>query len=270
MKYFDQTGRCVPSKNMRTFGEKPSYYYTIKQPEIDYSLILERGKRHNDVPDHVSLESFQEKAELLLDVIEDDPNYANLLKGVHVPFLYKRSVEGIDLGMDLEDVLLPHLQESFAQKCPDSHFKATLQGDPKLNGSISVDPNSRYQKLIESSEKGATVGWYFPQALQEYDVKSQRLQLNELPDLIGGEVCLSGGIDVCSALIGVPDLLISSEDYAPILCLSAYVHKDPRLTLLIKSYGPHMEFWCMTQMLTKGVTQASEQWAGGISIFQAL
>jgi hypothetical protein len=45
------------------------------------------------------------------------------------------------------------------------------------------------------------------------------------------------------------------------------MHDDPRLVLLLKSYGPHLEFWCMTQMLTKDVTQVSEQWSGGISIF---
>ena len=83
----------------------------------------------------------------------------------------------------------------------------------------------------------------------------------------GANKCLSGGIDICAALIGVPELLISDENYAPILCMSSYVHDDSRLVLLLKSYGPHLEFWCMTQMLSKNVTQVSEQWSGGVSIF---
>jgi hypothetical protein len=74
-------------------------------------------------------------------------------------------------------------------------------------------------------------------------------------------------MDICSALIGSPDLLISDEYYAPVLCLSSYVHQDKRLVLLMKAYGPHMEFWCMTQMLTKDTTQVSEQWAGGLTIY---
>jgi hypothetical protein len=92
--------------------------------------------------------------------------------------------------------------------------------------------------------------------------------MEQLPKL--GNVCLSGGIDISAALIGSPELLINEDSYAPILCMSAYVHTDPRLVLLVKSYGPHMEFWCLTQMLSKGVTQVSEQWAGGISIYADL
>jgi hypothetical protein len=69
---------------------------------------------------------------------------------------------------------------------------------------------------------------------------------------------------------GIPDLLISEEFYTPILCMSGYVHRDPRLVLLLKAYGPHLEFWCMTQMLTRDTTQVSEQWAGGITVFAEL
>lgn len=83
-------------------------------------------------------------------------------------------------------------------------------------------------------------------------------------------LCLSGGIDILAALIGSPELLINENFYAPILCLSAYVHSDQRLALLMKSYGPHMEFWCMSQMLTPKLKQVSEQWAGGITIYKIL
>ena len=83
-------------------------------------------------------------------------------------------------------------------------------------------------------------------------------------------VCLSGGKDICAALIGSPDLLINEENYAPIICMSSYVHSDSRLVLVLKSYGPHMEFWCMTQMLAKNTTQVSEQWSGGLTIFDIL
>jgi hypothetical protein len=126
---------------------------------------------------------------------------------------------------------------------------------------------SRYQDLISAVEAGTAVGWYFPQALQEFDIQSQQSQMTSLPEMKGSNVCLSGGLDICAAVAGIPDLLISDEFYTPILCMSAYVHSDPRLVLLLKAYGPHMEFWCMTQMLTRGTTQVSEQWAGGITVF---
>ena len=89
----------------------------------------------------------------------------------------------------------------------------------------------------------------------------------DLPNLVGANLCLSGGIDIVSAMTGFPALLVNEDEYPPVLCLSAYCHQDPRMILVLKSYGPHLEFWCMTQMLSEGVTQVSEQWAGGLTIF---
>ena len=80
-------------------------------------------------------------------------------------------------------------------------------------------------------------------------------------------MCLSGGMDIGAAVVGSPELLINKDHYSPILCMSSFVHSDERLVLLLKAYGPHMEFWCMTQMLSKHTTQVSEQWAGGLTIF---
>ena len=83
-------------------------------------------------------------------------------------------------------------------------------------------------------------------------------------------MCLSGAMDIGAAVVGFPELLISKDHYTPILCMSSLVHSDKRLILALKSYGPHMEFWCMTQMLSKKTTQVSEQWAGGLTIFSEL
>jgi len=172
------------------------------------------------------------------------------------------------LGTDLEIFQLQKLKDSFGDKFPESHFKAVLQSDSKLKNNIILEPGVGYENFIDLAKKKTVVGWYFPQAFQEYDISSQRMRLAELPLPSDFNFCLSGGKDVCAALTGSPDLLISEEHYAPILCLSAYVHSDPRLILLIKSYGPHMEFWCMTQILSKGVMQVSEQWSGGITVYE--
>jgi hypothetical protein len=89
-----------------------------------------------------------------------------------------------------------------------------------------------------------------------------------LPKPSDFNICLSGGIDICSAIIGNPGLLINSNFYTPILTMSAYQHVDPRLILVLKAYGPHLEFWCMSQMLIKNIKQVSEQWSGGITIYE--
>ena len=267
MQFFDDNGRRVPGKDTRVFGSAQSFYYKLNQPAIDYDVVLDRSKRFNFVPQEVTSSDFKSKADALLEKIKSNGAYVNLLNGVKIPFVTGRKERGADLGKELETDLLPGLKESFNARFPEAHFKAVLQSNSELPKNVSLAPGSRYEQLIAALDVGPVVGWYFPQALQEFDTQSQRRQMTQLPELSGAKVCLSGGIDICASLAGVPDLLISDEFYAPILCMSAYVHRDPRLVLLLKAYGPHMEFWCMTQMLTKDTLQVSEQWTGGITVF---
>ena len=267
MKYFDENGRRIPGEGARVFGIDPSFYYKLNQPEIDYELILKRTKKFSLQEVNVTPSAFKAEAEALLEKIKYSKVYSGLLKGVRVPFVIGKKVRSLDLGEELERELLPNLQKSFKAQFPESHFKAVLQSNSELRGNITLAAGSRYEELITATETGAVIGWYFPQALQEFDIRSQRNQMASLPEIQGAKICLSGGIDICAAVSGVPDLLISDEFYTPILCMSAYSHCDPRLVLLLKAYGPNMEFWCMTQMLTSDTTQVSEQWAGGISIY---
>jgi hypothetical protein len=265
MNFFNKDGRRIPSNNSRVFSEIPKNYYQLKQPIIDYNKILGNSIRHGSVSSNISADKFSSTCENLKKKIETNADYSNILNGVHIPFILKRVESVDDLGKDLEDIELPALQNSFKERYPENHFKAILQSNSELPGSITLDPRSRYENFLDLAKKNTVVGWYFPQALQEFDIASQREQMELLPKT--ENVCLSGGIDVSAALIGSPELLTSEDFYTPILCMSAYVHSDPRLVLLLKSYGPHLEFWCMTQMLTKEVTQVSEQWAGGITIY---
>lgn len=267
MKYFDDHGRRIPGEDARVFGVAPSFYYQLNQPEIDYELIFNRIKQFSFQPVTTTPTAFKTEAEALLDKIKDSQPHSGLLNGIKVPFVIGKKDRSLDLGEELESDLLPSLQKSFNAQFPDSHFKALLQSNSELRGNITLDSGSRYQELISATESGAVVGWYFPQALQEFDVRSQRDQMASLPGIEGAKICLSGGMDICAAVSGVPNLLISDEFYTPILCMSAYTHADPRLVLLLKAYGPHMEFWCMTQMLTRDTTQVSEQWAGGITVY---
>lgn len=269
MSFFNQYGRRIPSETDRVFGKSPSFYYRLEQQDNNYSEILERSRKQGTAPKSLDENEFKKRAEQILAILSDDQNYANLLKGVHIPFVYQDE-KALDLGTDLEGILLPSIQETFKTKFPDAHFKAVLQSDSKLPEHITIDPRSKYENFIQASRKGGVIGWYFPEATQEFDVESQRAQMTALPELNGAQICLSGGKDVSAALIGSPDLLISSDYYTPILCMPAYVHSDQRLVLLMKAYGPHMEFWCMTQMLTKDTTQVSEQWAGGLTVFMAI
>ena len=268
MSFFSSTGRRTPSEGLRIFGETPQTYYRIDEYAVNYSDVLSNSIRFGGVDSSTDAKIFQGACERLREKFLTNTDYRNLFNGMAIPFICKSNKSLDDLGRDLQDVELPNFQRAFNEKFPDHHFKAILQSDSQLVGSISLDPRSRYQDFADACKSGTVIGWYFPQALQEFDIESQRQQMVELTNV--GNICLSGGIDIMAALIGNPQLLISENSYAPILCLSSYIHKDPRLVLLLKSYGPHMEFWCMTQMLSKNVTQVSEQWAGGITIFSQL
>ena len=266
MKLFDDFGRRLPSSEDRVFGDNPSFYYKLNQPKIDYALILQRAKKYGLCSDDLSLSHFQSKATDLLDSIKKNDDFSKMANGVHIPFIYSNPNKINDIGTNLEENILPALKDSFTDRFPNSHFKAVLQSDSELKNNISIHPDSNYTNFIDDSSEGL-IGWYFPQVFQEFDIDSQRAQLKNLPNTKGIKLCLSGGMDISAALITSPELLIDKDHYTPILCMSSYVHKDERLILVLKAYGPHMEFWCMTQMLSKHTKQVSEQWAGGLTLY---
>ena len=267
MSYFDENGRRIPTHEMRVYSYESRNYYRLNEPALDLKLILERSKKQNLVGINYSAKEFGSTVELLKEKINSNAIYKNLLKGVCIPFVFKRQQMNFDLGSELVDNLLPKLKATFLELFPDSEFKAILQSESKLHGNIAIHPDSKYFDFIEAVKQKETVGLYFPQALQGFDVYSQRAQMKALPDLDEAKLCLSGGVDICSALIGTPDLLFNEDFYTPIPVMSSYVHEDERMVLLLKSYGPHLEFWCMSQMLTKKITQVSEQWTGGLTFY---
>jgi len=267
LHYFDENGRRIPSHGMRVFSPEPRKYYKLQQPALNFELILNRSKKENLVEKFFSTDDFKHKIEILIEKIRNDENYSNILKGVYIPFLFKRQTNEADLGAELVDGLLPKLKNSFSNQFPNCQFKATLQSNAELHGNISLDPFSRYEEFIQASEQRVVVGVYFPQALQEFDVNSQRLQMKSLPAFDGANFCLSGGMDICAALIGCPETLFNVDSYTPIPIMSSYVHNDKRMILLLKSYGPNLEFWCLSQMLTNKLTTVSEQWTGGLTFY---
>lgn len=163
---------------------------------------------------------------------------------------------------------LPLIKNIYEDAVEGSWFKATLQGQNTLKKSLQIVEASGYKKFLKSAMSGCVVGCYFPTAFQEFDIKSQRNQMNILPKNENFNICLSGHIEASYSLIMYPDLLFSRKYYSPILCLSSLQHEDPRMIPIIKSYGPHLEFWLLSQMMTSSQTQVSEQWSGGITLYK--
>ena len=266
---FDNKGRRIPFDGMRVFNESPKWYYDIIKPKNNFNEILDRSKEHSNIDPAIKVETFKSACMELQEKVINEPQLAELFNGVHVPFICPKYDSGNDLGQELEKISIPSVASSFTASFPDLHCKATLQGSStKLSGELSVADGSRYEKLVESREGETVVGWYFPQALQEYDIDSQRKQMDSLP--FPNNLVLSGGVDTSAALIGSPGLLINKEYYPPVLCLSALQHNDKKLMLCYKAYGHHLEFWCMSQMLTPTIKQVSEQWSGGLTLFSTI
>lgn len=265
---FDQNGRRIPFNGMRVFNDISLSYYKIDKPSFNYETILTNSKEFSNINSDISLESFQSVCEDLKTKFQNEPLLKSLFHGVHVPFICPKGDNEIDLGKEFEKITLPSVASSFKSSFPNLHCKATIQGSSKLEGELSIAKNSRYESFVDAHTNGSVAGWFFPQALQEYDIQSQQNQMQTLP--LYENLVLSGALDTAAALVGSPDLLVNKDDYPPILCLSALKHSDERLMLCFKSYGQHLEFWCMSQMLSPGQTQVSEQWSGGLTLFAAI
>ena len=264
-KLFNEVGRRINTKHYRTFDNEALHYYHIKNRDWDFKSLAERLNTFGHFAKPVCAEDMQSACEKLRKGIETNSQLSNLFQGVQVPFVIPQLNPQKDLSESLISDFLDSLEASFRAMYPQSYFKALMQGGTSLQHSLRIAVHSRYQALLDAAAVGPVAGWYFPQALQQFDLASQNLQMLELPPIEG--LCLSGPVEIIHAVMAKPDLLINEEGYAPILCMSAVEHKDERLALVLKSYGPHLEFWCLSQMLVPGVTQVSEQWAGGITAY---
>jgi hypothetical protein len=261
---FDQKGRRVNTNNYRVFQPEGLDYYSIKNKNIDYNEIIANYNKVNYVV-NIELDSFRNQCELLKEQITNSHELNGLMNGVCVPFYIPKLSKNNDMADVMADQILPFVEKSFTTRFPGAQFRAILQGGATLRGNLRIEGNSRYDSLLRSAMHGPIVGLYFPQALQQYDIESQLRQMEDIPENI--PLCLSGPLEIFSALIGKPDLLANEEGYSPILSMSSIAHADTRLALVLKAYGPHLEFWCLSQMLTPDLKQVSEQWAGGITVY---
>lgn len=263
---FNNLGRRIPSEECRVFNPSDNTFYKLNQPPIDYEQQLRKSAQLGLVTDACSYESFKGISENIYQWIDGTPQWKNLTLGPSIPFTLHIPDLEKDEGSQLSERFLP-LIKSECSKRPVGEFRATIQGNSKLEGSFSVDPNTNYQRFISQSRKGRVTGLYFPCAFQEYDISSQRRQLSRITSEAPFQLCVSGHIEISYSLSLYPELLFDSRYYSPILCASPLVHHDSRMIPIFKSYGPHTEFWLMSQMLTPSTTQVSEQWSGGLTIY---
>ena len=260
-RLFDDKGWRLPNGNYETFSKNPKWFFKLGDNLFDDKNAVERIFKYLDI--ECRLESLDALSKLE-EEINSNVFLKNLNKGIKVPFVIKK-ISFDDIGTYFEDILLEKVSKSFTDFFPESHFKAVIQDKTDLKGKLFPSNNSGYEDFLSKLSKSDICGYYFPQVLQEYSVDAQILQMKDLKNI--PNICLSGPIEVAIALIGNPNLLINKKYYSPVLCLSGVSHIDKRLISCFKSYGRHLEFWCLSQMLSKDKKQVSEQWSGGLSIF---
>lgn len=267
---FNRLGRNIPSDSCRVFSDAPKEFYKIDPLVVDYPSQHETAQALGLIPGQLLAEDVENCISNIKRSVMNNKDYANLFLGPAIPFCFGLSSKNDDIGTILQSEWLPLLKQQYESRVPGAYFKATLQGNTQLEKSLSIAKNTGYEAFLSIAKKGLVAGFFFPTAFQEFDVQSQRMRISELPKVNNLDLSLSGPLEMIYALTSYPKLLFSKESYSPILCASALQHDDPRMILTFKSYGPHLEFWLMSQMLTPEKTQVSEQWSGGITIFKSL
>jgi len=264
---FNALGRVVASADCRVFSDVPRDFYQLNTIDIQYGrqheLFLDKGLIPNNVPS----EAVVERLRGIEEMIRNDKNYENIFDGIAIPFCFTDSNAKDDLGSRLEDFWMPMLKKNYEEMVKGSYFKATLQGNSKLRDCVAPATGSGYREFLDSLKESLVIGYYFPTAFQEFDVNSQRARISALPKVPGLMTSLSGPLEIVYSLVSYPRLLFHKNKYSPILLATAVEHIDPRMVLMFKSYGPHLEFWLMSQMLSPSKKQVSEQWSGGITIY---
>lgn len=263
-------GRLSPSAECRVFSKTPKTFYKLNCIDIEYRTQHKTAVSAGLTSAKHDISDIEATLKCVSNQITNSAVYRDLFKAAAIPVCLSLSNNGTDLGTELENNWLPLLKTEFEKQGNGAFFRATLQGNIPLSENIKPVKGSGYAKFLEQTSNSTIVGYYFPTALQEFDIDSQRKRVMDLPKLDKLSLCLSGPLEILYSLVCYPNILFDKQNYSPILCASSLEHKDPRMIMLFKSYGPHLEFWLMSQMLTPEKTQVSEQWSGGITIYTCL
>jgi hypothetical protein len=231
---FDVSGRRIPAAGLGGPVNDASDRYSLAQPAIDYAAIHARTAEHLGTVGLPSAAEFTDRAESLLDSLRRGEQTAPIANAVHVPFMLV-SGHG-DLGQALEDVYLPAVGRSWKARFPKYDFKNELKG--RLAGAVAIAAGTAYERLIKAMAEGPVVGYYFPLALLGFSVTAAREQMADLPD----RFALSGGHEACAALIGCPDLIMTTGGYPPQLELAALQGAAPGYGYHFAAYGYNLTF----------------------------
>lgn len=258
MDIFDSHGRLLPFAGERVYSTHDRRYFSLDQPEIDFATIHARVTEFlkESYPDGLlSGNEFKDRCEALRSTILADEKSRHIFNGVHTPFLLPSLSEEIDLGKELDSILLEAAGRSFTAKFPKFEFRNHVAG--QLAGNISVMPGVRYEKLLEARKKGPVVGWYFPSCMAGFAIPDQRTLIQRLPE----SMILSGPLEASAAFVGTPELLMKTDNYPNLLAMAAVRPAKDHLFCFFEAYG-----WNLTFNQRSMIGAVSEYYAGGLTL----
>lgn len=280
---FDEFGRRLPYEGMRVYpqpGGVSRRYFRLNQPQIDFDEIYGRDVEHMQLRDlSFTAKQFRSTCEAIFEALYHDSKMTNITKGIHVPFLCPPMREGESRSQELRRFVAAagrsfvnfHFQPKYL-KATRYDFTDRAAAKERPGDILDLAEGSRYERFEAARQNGWVVGWYFPNCLSEFDIDSQRRQMETLPDKVIGkgaeaEIVLSGGIEATAAIAGTPNLLFNEEAYPHHLCLSALKDPDERYFYDFEADGHNLVFEYRTNVLFPGYKQLSEQFAGGLTLF---
>lgn len=242
-------------------------FYKISASAASSNDIYNRSRAAFEFDQDITEKQFLEKKSALRKIIARNECYAQLLETPNFPFIYANPRRIGDLGEIVTTQLIHGLQHIVSQS-KTMKMLCKSQTTSNLTQQLEINSSSGQLELLRQAKESPIVGIYFPYAFKGLTNAEARNEFLRLPKIIhNSKITLSGPIDVLSAIIGSPEMLINKESYSPILTMPAVNHRDERVILLIKSYGNNLEFWQLSKMMFPGVEQKSEQMFSGISIY---
>jgi hypothetical protein len=232
---FDVSGRRIPPSGLAAKVNPASSRYDLAQPAIDYSVIHSRISEHIPGAAALSWRELEDHVGALLEALRGTDAASGLAGATHVPFVLGPARHA-DYGQALEEIYLPAVGSSWKAQYPKYDFKNELKGG--LKGKLTAAAGSRHDALVEAMAARPVVGLYFPLALSGYSVDAALAQMADLP----AGFALSGGFDVCAALVACPELMMKTEGYAPQLDLSGLEGAAPRYAYHFAPYGYNLTF----------------------------
>tara|TARA_Y100000588_G_scaffold168510_1_gene182306 strand:+ start:844 stop:1638 length:795 start_codon:yes stop_codon:yes gene_type:complete len=253
----DENGRLDPSPNLNGDAHAVSRNY-FQFPNDSVGLSESYKLLRNAFENIVSETIFKEKQEALY-------TKARKLLGlgssgtplVYSPFFLPK-MRHDDIGLEIENVYFPAIQNSYKAECPDNDF--TVEFKDSLEGKIKSIPGLGHDRLEAAVRESDILGLSLF-ILREYSVQAAREQITVMPT----DFSLTGMLDLSGSLVARPKLMFNTEQYAPMVwtpsCETPWEHANF-----------HYEAYGYNLMFNRRVHHdlVAEYWSHGVSIFESV